>query len=604
MVNANLLERVRMRTTLLVPLLIVFLGWTLLSILILRIIVEQQTRNELASDLSHSISTYQNLQRQHHELMRRQAALIADLPTIKALMTSNDRHTIEDGAAALWKTSDTDLFALFNSSLDLAAVYGKGAPPSGNELLLSLPSHLKNDEESFYIVLDNALYEVAAQPIVFGDRTTGSLLGYLVVGYALDATVARQVSEAAAAEVLFAYGNKRLAGTLRSDLHDQLISELPRIESTTDGETIRLDGQRYLATTRPLSSDVADATEPRLVVLKSFQQGQALIRRVNRWVTGLSLLVLCAGTIILLAISRSITRPLSSLMQGVRAMAAGDYGYPLEIKGGAEEVRELAGAFDRMRTQLEQSQKELVQSERLATIGRMASSISHDLRHHLSAIYANAEFMCSPSLQQSEREELLAEATNAVHDMTDLLESLLLFSQTGKAFHRSVEMMSVLLERSVATMKSHPAARDVAITLDATSDIRAHVDGRKLSRAIYNLLLNACEAARSSSTAPAVHLSLEEDDNFIRVSVIDNGNGVPNSVNETMFMPFVSEGKQSGTGLGLTLAEHIATEHGGHIRYFRTADHLTVFSISLPRSIWPEVAGRPDTSPDVSKVTS
>jgi nitrogen fixation/metabolism regulation signal transduction histidine kinase len=103
-----------------------------------------------------------------------------------------------------------------------------------------------------------------------------------------------------------------------------------------------------------------------LVVLKSFQQGQALIGRVNRWVAALSILVLCAGAIILLSVSRSITRPINSLMHGVRAMTAGDYTYPLEVKGGAEEIRELSRSFDRMRAQLDQSRKELVQSERLA----------------------------------------------------------------------------------------------------------------------------------------------------------------------------------------------------------------------------------------------
>ncbi len=591
-----------MRTTLLVPMLIVFLGWTLLSILILRIIVEQQTRDELASDLSHSISTYRNLQLQHHDLMQRQAALIADLPTIKALMTSNDRHTIEDGSAGFWHTSNSDLFALFNTNLDLAAVYRRAGPLSDDTLETALSYHLKSDEDSFYVVLGGVLYEVEAQPIIFGDHATGTLLGYLLVGYALDSQVARQVSEAAAAEVLFSYGDGYLAGTLQPKLHDQLIAELPHIQSAGGGQTIRLDGQRYLATALPLGPSAPGKPTPHLVVLKSFEQGQALIRRVNRWVATLSILVLCAGTLILLSVSRSITRPLSSLMLGVRAMASGDYTYPLEIKGGAEEVRELSRAFDRMRAQLDQSRKELVQSERLATIGRMASSISHDLRHHLSAIYANAEFMCNPSLPQAEREELLTEVRTAVHDMTDLLESLLLFSQTGKELQRAMESLSVMLERSINSIRSHPAAHGVTLSLDAPVDIRAYIDTRKLGRAVYNLLLNACEAGQQSAS-PAVRVHLTQDENTIRISVIDNGPGVPEYVSKTMFLPFVSVGKQSGTGLGLTLAEHIASEHGGSIRFERTADHLTIFSIFLPRSIWPETTGLSDASnEDLSKV--
>ena len=586
MFSTRLLERLRMRTTLLVPLLIVFLGWTLLSIFILSIIVEQQTRNELVSDLDHSISTYQNLQHQHHDFMRRQAALIADQPTIKALMTSNDRKTIEDGGVRFWQSSDSDLFSLFNSTLVLSAAYNNDGALPAAELQAGLAPHLKDGEDSFFIVLGGVLYEVAVQPIVFGDPDNGSLLGYLVIGYALDTKVAHQVSEAAAADVLFSYNN-HLVGTLRPELHDELMTQLPRVRSAVEGQTITLGGLRYLATTRPLVSRLIEPEprpqSPRLVVLKSFEQGQALIRRVNRWVTALSLLVLCVGTTIVLSVSRSVTSPLNSLIHGVRAMAAGDYAYPIEVKGAAEEMRELSRSFDRMRRQLQESQKELVQSERLATIGSMASSISHDLRHHLSAIYANAEFMSNPDLSRNEREELLGEVNAAVHDMTDLLESLLLFSQTGKSLQRSIEILCPLLERSINTLKAHPAARDVSIALHTSHEIKAYVDARKLGRAVYNLLLNACEAAQQSPAPPTVSITVAEDDNFVTIAIADNGNGVPESLRKTMFMPFVSAGKQSGTGLGLTLAEHIASEHGGFIRFDRTADHFTIFTIFIPK---------------------
>ena len=79
-------------------------------------------------------------------------------------------------------------------------------------------------------------------------------------------------------------------------------------------------------------------------------------------------------------------------------------------------------------------------------------------------------------------------------------------------------------------------------------------------------------------------LTLAEDESFIRIHVSDTGAGVPESVRRTMFLPFVSEGKESGIGLGLTLAEQVAAEHGGYIHYGRTNDNLTLFSIVLPRS--------------------
>jgi nitrogen-specific signal transduction histidine kinase len=81
-----------------------------------------------------------------------------------------------------------------------------------------------------------------------------------------------------------------------------------------------------------------------------------------------------------------------------------------------------------------------------------------------------------------------------------------------------------------------------------------------------------------------VELSLDEDERMIRIRVADNGPGVHASVRQTMFLPFVSAGKESGVGLGLTLAQQIAQEHGGQIELKETAEGFTVFTIILPKA--------------------
>lgn len=582
--SGRMFARFRMRTTLLLPLLFVSFGWTVVSLLILRVIVEQQTRHDLSSDLHHSVTTYGNLQRGRREALIHESLLLADLPTLKALMSSGDQRTIDDAGAGFWKTSGSDLFALFSNDGRLMAAYSKS--PSFHRSTLESLRPLNRDQafpsvnEPFLLILDGNLYELAAQPLIFGAHSTGSPLGYIMVGYALDQHVAQQVSEAASAEVAFAAGGHLLAGTLNARLQRDIEAAFSQIGTGSDGRAVRLDGRRYLATAVPLTSSSGG---PELVVLKSFEQGAAVIRRVNRWVAMLGLLALCAGAAVLLSISRSITRPLGALVKGARAVGAGDYTASLSDEG-AEEVRELSRTFERMRVELQESQKELVQSERLATIGRMASSISHDLRHYLSAIYANAEFLSEPSLPQTEREELMSEVHSAVQGMTELLDSLLLFTQTGRALHPSHESMAVVLQRAVSMLRGHPAARDVTLSLQGLSPLVAYVDSKKLVRAVYNLLLNGCQAARNGALPAAVTLTLAEDDSFIRIHVADTGVGVPESVQRTMFLPFVSEGRESGVGLGLTLAEQIASEHGGCIQYSRTPDNRTLFSIVLPKN--------------------
>src|SRR6184192_2777533 len=97
-------------------------------------------------------------------------------------------------------------------------------------------------------------------------------------------------------------------------------------------------------------------------------------------------------------------------------------------------------AFKRMRDSLLKTQQKLLDAERLATIGRMASSISHDLRHSLAAIVANAEFLCESRLSSDQREELYGEVRIAVNQMTDLIDSLLEFSRTRKLKKRVDEI--------------------------------------------------------------------------------------------------------------------------------------------------------------------
>ena len=161
-------------------------------------------------------------------------------------------------------------------------------------------------------------------------------------------------------------------------------------------------------------------------------RGPQFLSNLNELLIALGLTAVLAGTMLVFVISRTFTRPLETLVRGVRALEQGNFEYPLEPHGG-DEVAEVTGTFDRMRTNLQKTQRELLDAERLATIGRMASSISHDLRHSLAAVVANAEFLCESKLTPAQREDLYAEIRVAVNQMTDLIESLLEFSRTRES---------------------------------------------------------------------------------------------------------------------------------------------------------------------------
>jgi signal transduction histidine kinase len=581
------MDRLRMRTTLLIPLLVLSFGCTVLSLLVIRTIVQQQAEKNLASDLRHSVRTYRNLQHQQRELLSRESALLADLPSLKSLMTTRDPATIKDGGIEFWKVSGSDFFALLDRDGGLITAYNHGLPLDQARVAQRLKIGFNRPEEPVMLALGGRLYEIATQPLFFGSKDGGTLLGFVAVGYAIDEPVARAVSEAAAAEVAFSVDGRVVVSTLKPKLEQQLISEGGiLLKLPTQNKKIYLGKEVYLAASERLTTFVTGggaAPVPQIVVLKSFADATRLVDKVNRWVLTLALLALLVGAGMLISISRTLTRPIATLVEGTRALAQGNFDFQLS-EDGAEEIRELSRAFERMRIKLQRTQKDLLDSERLATIGRMASSISHDLRHYLSAMYANAEFMSDGNLLQPEREELMLEVQTAVQGMTDLLDSLLLFTQTGRALHPEFASIALLIQRAVSMVRSHPGTRDVKITLNGLSSLEAWVDTRKLGRAVYNLLLNACQAAKRGEGPARVSLSLSEDERSIYIRIVDNGPGVPQAIRQPIFLPFVSEGRESGTGLGLTLALQIAQEHGGSVQFEETMEGNTAFTITLSKA--------------------
>jgi signal transduction histidine kinase len=581
------MEKLRMRTTLLIPLVLLSFGCCVVSLLVIRTIVQRQIETSLAQDLRHSVKTYQNLQRRRRELLYRESVLLANLPPLKALMTTADARTIEDGGAEFWQLSRSDLFALLDPGGKLVAVYDRGPALNRARVEQALNQPPKTPDEPLLLSLDGRLYEVATQPLLFGTREGGTQLGSIAVGYTIDDQVAREVSEAAAAEVAFIADGKIAASTLQPAMQQQLTDKLQSLPRSPSGnEKIRLGDEDYLVTSSNLTSSQSNLQTdngPRLVVLKSLEQASQLKSEVNRWVLTLGLLTLLVGTAMFISVSRTLTRPLKVLVEGTRALAQGNFEYSLS-KDGAVEIRELSRAFDRMRIELRKAQSELIDTERLATIGRMASSISHDLRHYLSAMYANAEFMSDGAIPQSERDDLLEEVRTAVQGMTDLLDSLLLFTQTGRALYPEYQSLDTIVENAANMVRSHPASRDVKIVLNGLVPMMAWVDAKKLGRAVYNLLLNGCQAARRGGYPPMVTLTLLEEQQALRIQIADNGPGVPETIRQKIFLPFVSEGRESGVGLGLTLAQQIAQEHGGRVELSETAEHYTSFTIVLPKA--------------------
>lgn len=553
-------------------------------LLLIRHRLRAQVTDDLSQDLNHSVITFQDLQAELVAALERENSLLAELPTLKALMTSGDELTIQDGATEFWQLSGNDLFALAYPDGRVVAVYAKGAPVDAT-LRQGLKTLLASPEKR-YLIDGQGLYVCSLRPLYFGSDEAGTLLGYVISGISIERTV-RQISQPTGVEATFLNNGQVVASTLSPSVQATLMTQ-PRLVSGSPQapSTVNFGSTRFLAATEDLS---AAATSPlKLVVLKSFEPAERSINRIDRMVLSAGLLALLSGTVLMIALSRLLTGPLEELSRSVIAFGSGDGRYRIP-RYGTQEVRQLSTAFAGMIDEIEQKNRALLESERLATIGRMASSVSHDLRHYLAAIYANSEFLASDRLSEAERAEIFADVRAAVHGTTDMIESLLIFSRTGASVRRTPVLMATLLERAAAVVRAHPDADGVSLVtqLGDPAQTAAVVDGKQIERAVCNLLLNACQAVRNGGKHPEIGMTLEVHQESIVVNVIDNGEGIPENIRNSLFEPFVSEGKQKGTGLGLTLAHCIAVEHGGEVILLSSFPGETIFQMTVAREIQP-----------------
>ena len=564
--------------------LLITAGLTITCLLLVQRTVESNFRHSIAVNLHNSVAAFQDFRHEREGMLTNDVALLADLPITRAIMTAPDSRTIQDASQSIAEIANSDLFVLVNRNGRMVALHTKTPGFSTDEAEKYFQQSLDEDraEASHWWLGGHHLYQTFIQPIYNGSRTDGFLLGFLVIGYEINDRLAASVSKVAGSQVAFSCGDEVVATTLPPSQVQGGLRSFITAAAQEQNQDIQIGDERFLATSLDLSG--SRATPVRLTVLGSYDQATKFLGELNRYILLLGFAAVLVGSGLVFFVSHTFTRPLGNLVGGVRALEGGDFHHPLDPRGG-DEVAELTRAFDRMRTSLLKSQQDLLESEQLATIGRMASSISHDLRHSLAAIVANSEFLCDSHLTPAQREELYQEVRSGVNLMTDLLDSLLEFARTRESLNPTYGNVVETIQRAVQAVRLHPRHHARSIDILCGPQVSGWFDQRKLERALYNLLLNACEAA--PTVGGKVEVTAVESEAGVSISVADNGPGIADSIRDRLFHPFVSYGKENGTGLGLAVVQKIVQDHAGEISVERTPEGTTVFRLILPPRLQP-----------------
>jgi signal transduction histidine kinase len=570
---------IRLRTRLVLSLILTTAVLTGVSLLVVQNYLRQHAKREIRDQIANAIETFRQYDAQHEKLLRQSADVAADLPTIRSMMPSNDVGTIQDASADLFNLSESDILVLANPEGKVMALHSKDdafdREAARSALLRTLQARQYHDWWSS----GGNLYKVFLRPIYMGTPEDNSPLGVLAMGFAIDGHLADTVARITSSDVAFRYGNVVVGSSLPANQQQELSSleSLVVDNASPAARDILLGGENFVAKSIPLNP-VANPPVT-LTVLESYDAATLFLQNVNRLLLAVGLVALLAGGGLMFLISHKLTRPLAKLVSGVVALEKGDFSYPLHAPS-RDEVGELTVAFDTMRKSLKETQQHLLHAERLATIGRMASTISHDLRHPLTTILAYAELLSETNLSDDEKRDMYLQIRISVNNMTGLIASLLEFSKAQQALHLAYGDCVETLQDTIRTVKLRPEFGQIQLTLRHEGPTQGWFDFAKLERAFNNLVRNACEAAPADRGQ--VRIQAIGSGNRVEISVSDNGGGIPENIRHDIFQPFVTFGKSDGTGLGLAVVQKIVRDHGGEVGVESTGSNGTTFKLTLP----------------------
>src|SRR5215469_1640770 len=570
----------KLRTELLIANLLIICCLTGAILLILRNKVRSEIGQQVRDSTSASVRAFRSVQKQRELQLSRTAALLAELPTLKAMMTTEHAPTIQDASVPFWKLAGSDMFLAANPDGKIFGFHARkpGLDPGVAEV--NLKHSLERGEDAAWWYDAGQLYWVFLRPINAGSEVDAKQLGIIVVGEQIDSTLAQQLAVVAGSQIVLATGKEVIASTLSSPDEAELDglftsggesdTWLPREISLRSGEYQTASVLIHEGPPAPVSC----------YVLVSMSQAKQSIQQLNRTIFVLGLTAIAFGALLLSFVSRTITRPLDNLVAGVRALAAGDYSYAITPRGSSE-VAEVGQAFAKMRSELLSSQQRWIANERTAALGRAASSISHDLRHYLAALVANAEFLHEADKLHLDKDEVYSEIKIASDQMLDLLDSLRELARDDGAISAVPASLEQTIRRAIDAVLTGPEFRSRTISVRTSGEMEGTFDPKKIERVFFNLLLNACEA--TAHWQGHIEVDLKSVQDSFEVRVIDNGAGIPIQIRSTLFDPFVSSGKPNGTGLGLAIVNKIVHDHSGSVIVERTSESGTVFLVSFPR---------------------
>jgi signal transduction histidine kinase len=308
-------------------------------------------------------------------------------------------------------------------------------------------------------------------------------------------------------------------------------------------------------------------------------------------VTALMLGAVCTALAMVLSVW-FVGRPVESLSGKARRVGQGDFSSPLHLRG-RDEFSELAREMNAMCDRLGQTLRQLRHADRLATVGKLASGLAHELGTPLNVISARAEMIASGETSESEIADYSRVIVEASERLAGIVRQLLEFARP-RDLRKARQNLSELANQTLHLLTPLAAKKNVTLRLKGVdAPVEADVDAGLFQQVLTNLVMNAIQAmatpgdvevgtAVELARPPAEHGG--EEASYLRVTVRDAGIGMTPEQMQHIFEPFyTTKAVGDGTGLGLSVAYGIVRDHGGWITVESEPHKGSEFSMYLPR---------------------
>lgn len=329
-----------------------------------------------------------------------------------------------------------------------------------------------------------------------------------------------------------------------------------------------------------------------------------LRNRVMVTFTGIAVLCVVILLVILFFVTSTIIRPIQNLVFATNKIARGDMNHRVDIHF-QDEVGQLAQSFNQMtealktanqklihwgktlekrveaRTkELRDMQDSMVQSEKMASLGKIAAGVAHEINNPLTSILINTHLMMEKTSKESPFQENLKMIAEETSRCSDIVKGLLEFSRQSPP-QKSYVDINTLVTTVIGILEKQAALKNIKILKALSADLPLlEVDANKIKQVFWNLIINAVEAMPKGGTLK-IQSRLSQSEGFVEVEFSDTGVGISDEQKKKLFDPFFTT-KGGGTGLGLAVSYGIIEQHQGKIEVKSQLSQGSSFTVSLP----------------------